>query len=138
MRRLPDVSIPHEYLESGDIGRQASTKDEYFAKDIEPSTRIVLSNFVALLPEYRKSAVEMCIMGGISYEEAATEISKLRGVATDKKTVWRWARLGVEDIKQWLLSSPWVGALTNGKIPVEYLDANKPISLPWEDNDGGL
>lgn len=78
----------------------------------------------------------MCVMAGLTYEEAARKISAHRGIETDKKTVWRWAKQGVEEIKDWLIASPWVGALTNGKIPVEYLDAAKSIDLPWEEEDG--
>lgn len=78
----------------------------------------------------------MCVMAGLTYEEAARTISVYRGIQTDKKTVWRWARQGVEEIKDWLVASPWVGALTNGKIPVEYLDKSLSISLPWEEDDG--
>jgi len=95
-----------------------------------------MDDFVTLLPEYKKSAVEMCVMANMTYEQAAQKISEHRGINTDKKTVWRWARQGVEEVKTWLMASPWVGALTNGKIPVEYLDKTSSINLPWEEDDG--
>jgi DNA-directed RNA polymerase specialized sigma24 family protein len=137
MRRTTSYINP-EYFDSGEIGRQTADEDKYFASDSEPSVRIVLDNFVKFLPEYRKTAVEMCVMAGLTYEEAADEISLRRGIKTDKKTVWRWARAGLEDLKLWLSNSPWVSAATNGKIPVERLDELIPISLPWEDEDGEL
>ena len=135
MRRTTSYVDP-QYFESGQIGSKTAKPDEYFAEDYESSERIVLDNFVAFLPEYRKSAVEMCIMGQYTFEEAAREISIRRGVETDKKTVWRWAQAGLEDLKRWLMDSPWVNAATAGKIPVELLDASMPVQLPWEDEDG--
>ena len=120
---------------SGEIGRQTAVEDEYFKQNPEPSVRMILSHFIEQVPEYKKSAVEMCVMSQITYEAAAETISTLRGVRTDKKTVWRWAQAGLEDIKAMLIRSPWVNAATAGKIPVEFLDPEIPISLPWEEDD---
>lgn len=130
---MPDASVPSEYFDSGDIGRQTAHSDKHFYKyHLENSTRMVLDTFVNLLPEWKRSAVQMCVMSRMTYEEAAKEISKLRGKPTDKKTVWRWARSGLEDLKKWLIKSPWVGDMTNKKIPVESIQKKKPINLPWE------
>lgn len=136
IRRPPDAIIPPDYFDSGDIGRQTSSDDDYFGKDIEDSTRMVLDNFVQHLPEWKRSAVQMCIMSRMTYEQAAQEISVLRGKKTDKKTVWRWAQEGVEELKTWLTKSFWVSHITNGKIPVESLEESRPINLPWEQEDG--
>lgn len=135
MRRTTSYVDP-AYFESGNIGAETADRDEYFAADYESADRIVLDSFVSLLPEYRKSAVEMCVMAGWTYEEAAAEISVRRGVKTDKKTVWRWARAGLEDLQVWLRSSPWVAAATAGKIPVDTMMEIMPVELPWEDDDG--
>ena len=136
-KRPSNVIIPPEYFESGEIGRQTAQGDDYFSsKENENSTRMVLDTFVNLLPEWKRSAVQMCIMSNMTYEEAAYEISGLRGKRTDKKTVWRWAKSGVEDMRKWLVKSPWVGHMTNKKIPVESIDTNKPVALPWEQNNG--
>ena len=121
---------------SGEIGRQTAVDDEYFEQNPEPSVRMILDHFIKYVPEYKKSAVEMCVMSMITYEAAAEQISIARGVNTDKKTVWRWAKAGLEDIKAMLIRSPWVNAATNGKIPVEFLDPSIPIDLPWEEDDG--
>ena len=123
---------------SGEIGRQTASEDQYFKQEPEPSVRMILSYFVQHVPEYKRSAVEMCVMSQITYEAAAEVISVMRGTPTDKKTVWRWAKAGLEDIKGMLIRSPWVNAATNGKIPVEFLDPSIPIDLPWEDDDGEL
>jgi len=135
MRRSTSYVNP-EYFDSGNIGRQTATEDEYFASSSEPSVRIVLDSFVRLLPEYRKSAVEMCVMAGLTYEQAADEISLRRGVKTDKKTVWRWAHAGLQDIQLWLSESSWVAAATNNKIPLARLKEKLPVNLPWEEDDG--
>jgi len=136
MVRRTTSYVDPQFFESGNIGRQTADDDEYFAEDYEPAERIVLDSFVSLLPEYRKSAVEMCVMARWTYEDAAEEISVRRGIRTDKKTVWRWARAGLEDLQKWLVDSPWVGAATAGKIPVETLTSLSDVLLPWEDDDG--
>jgi hypothetical protein len=135
--RAANALVPPEYFESGNIGGQTAKRDVYFSTpNAEDSTRIVMDNFVNLLPEWKRSAVQMCIMANMTYEKAAEEISMLRGKQTDKKTVWRWARAGVEDLKVWLMKSPWVGAMTNDKIPVDAIDDKKPVSLPWRRSNG--
>lgn len=136
-RRPPDAIIPPEYFDSGEIGRQTSSGDNYFtSKRHEDSTRMVLDTFVKNLPEWKKSAVQMCVMSNMTYEQAAEHISELRGKRTDKKTVWRWARSGLEDLKVWLVKSPWVFYMTNSKIPVQRFDTKKPIQPPWKLNNG--
>lgn len=136
-RRPPDAIIPPDYFDSGEIGRQTSSGDSYFtSSEREDSTRMVLDTFVKNLPEWKRSAVQMCIMSNMTYEQAAEHISSLRGKKTDKKTVWRWARAGVEDLKAWLVKSPWVSPMTNSKIPVQRLDVDRPIELPWERDNG--
>ena len=134
MVKKTTVFVDPTFFDSGDLGLLTGDTDEHFTNDIESSIRIVLDAFVSNLPEYHKSAVEMCVMSNITYEAAAETISILRGVQTDKKTVWRWARAGVEQVKEWLMQSPWVGPVTDGKIPVEYLDRIKEVSLPWEED----
>lgn len=137
MVRRTAVFINPALFESGAIGQATGTSDEYFASTTESSVRIIMDNFVKQLPEYKRTAVEMCVMSKITYEDAAKHISIVRGVPTDKKTVWRWAQSGVEDLKKWLMESPWVSPVTEGKIPVDMLDLSIPISLPWEAEDDG-
>jgi hypothetical protein len=128
--------VSPDAFSSGEIGRQTAIEDEYFKENPEPSVRMILAHFIQYVDEYKRVAVEMCVMSRITYEAAAETISVMRGVPTDKKTVWRWAKAGLEDIKAMLIRSPWVNAATNGKIPVEFLDPEIPIDLPWEENDG--
>jgi hypothetical protein len=135
--RTSNSFINPEYFETGSIARQTSVNDEYFVKDGEPAVRAVLDEFVSMLPEWKRSAVQMCIMANMTYQEASEKIEELRGKPTHKKTVWRWAQEGVEEMRRWLMLAPWVGPMTNNKIPVDMLDENEPVYVPWE-NDGQL
>lgn len=116
MRRPRRTSIDPEAFGSGAIGAQTATYDNYFEDDKEPTIRIVLAHFVNRLPEPQKSAVEMCIMAGMTYEEAARHISVDRGIVTHKKTVWRWAKQGVNMLGQMFHNAGWVGAI-DPKVP---------------------
>lgn len=130
------VPIDPGAFESGEIAGMTGSNDGYFTNDVEPTVRMVLDVFLSLLPDNHRNAVEMCIMANLTYEEAAERISIQRGIKTDKKTVWRWARAGMSQLQKWLSDSPWVEPLTNGKIPVDRLKTTLTADLPWEDNDG--
>jgi hypothetical protein len=132
------VSLDPNLFDSGEIGGKTGSRDIYFENEAETTLRMVLDSFVSLLPENHKAAVEMCIMSNMTYEEAAKEISLTRGIDTDKKTVWRWAKAGAAQIGQWLSESPWVSPLTDNKIPIGSLEKSLPLNLPWEDDDGEL
>jgi len=130
-------SVSPDAFGSGEIGRQTADEDEYFNNNVEDVVRMVLDNFIKQLPPIQRAAVEMCIMSKMTYEDAAKEITLMRGVTTDKKTVWRWTKSALEELKQWLIDSPWVAAVTQGKIPVDLLDTAIPVGLPpWEEEDG--
>lgn len=128
------ASVPPEFFDSGQIGAQSAHFDQE-EKEGDDVVRIIIDDFIQFVPEWRRSALQMTVMSQLTYEEAAEKITELRGVRTDKKTVWRWAREGAEIVKDYLMASPWVGAMTDGKIPVEYLDESKQVYLPWS-NDG--
>ena len=130
------ASVPPEFFDSGSIGAQSASYDEK-EKDSDDVVRVIIDDFIQFVPEWRRSALQMTVMAKLTYEEAAEKISELRGVRTDKKTVWRWAQEGAEIVKEYLMASPWVGAMTNGKIPVEYLDDSKEIYLPWREDGKG-
>ena len=130
------VSLDPNLFDSGEIGFQTADRDIYFDNDNEVTVRIVLDAFIELLPENHKSAVEMCIMSQMTYEEAAEIMTVRRGIKTDKKTVWRWAKAGGKQIRDWLIETPWVGPLTNNKIPVGNLEDSLSFDLPWEEDDG--
>jgi len=134
MTRPSSSFVPPEYFESGEIGRQTATFDEPFMHEQEDVLRIVLDNFINMLPEWNRSSVQMTLMSKMTYEEAANVITTLRGIHTDKKTVWRWTYKGVEMIQEWLSKAPWVNNITGGKIPVDKIDLTSSIKIPGFDD----
>jgi len=127
--------VPPDLLESGGIGALSANDGESFTREsVDDVVRLVVEKFVDQLPEWQRSAVQMTVMSQYTYEEAAEVISGLRGVPTDKKTVWRWARKGIQSIKEWLAVSPWVGAIPHHKIPVSFIDFSTPVFLDEEED----
>jgi len=116
MRRPRRTTLDPDSFGSGSIGAQTATHDKYFHEHKDSTIRIVLAHFVNRLPEPQKSSVEMCIMAGMTYEEAAHHISIQRGIVTHKKTVWRWAKQGVNMLGEMFQNAGWVGAI-DPKVP---------------------
>lgn len=111
------MPISPELFESGGIGASTANKDYYFDnRPKEEVLKIVISTLVDSLPEWEKSSVEMTIMSKMTYEQAAQEISILRGKKTDRKTVWKWARRGMKMLEE-QLQQPWVHNITGGRVP---------------------
>jgi len=135
VKRPNTTTIDPAWLSSGSIGAQTAIYDEA-QRNGDDVLRIVLDDFVNLLPEWQRSAVQMTVMANMTYREASEIISTLRGIPTDRKTVWRWSKSGVEQIMEWMRKSPWVGAITRNKIPVEYLDKITEATLPspWRED----
>lgn len=106
-------------MASGAIGSQTAVYDKE-EMNYDGTLRIVLDDFVNLLPEWQRSAVQMTVMANMTFQEAADTIAVLRGKPTDKKTVWRWAQAGVNQMREWLTGMTWLGAMS--KAPVEYVD----------------
>ena len=111
MRLPPEAHIDPEYFESGSIGSQTSVEDRYFRTGAEPTLRIVVDNFMKKLDYNERVAVEMCIMQRHSYGEAARWFTQDRGIKTDPKTVWRWARKGLGKLSGMFERAGWVAQL---------------------------
>lgn len=111
MRRPRTVTIDPSYLTSGDIGAQTAHYDTPFESDAEPTLRIVVDYFLQKLEEPQRTAVQMCVMEGISYAQAAEWFSGERGIKTDPKTVWRWAKQGVERLGKMFERAGWAKAI---------------------------
>jgi DNA-directed RNA polymerase specialized sigma24 family protein len=116
VRTPPAVHVDPDWFNDGQIGVQTATTDHYFIRSDERTMAIVADYFVSQLEEPIRSAVEMCIMQNLSYEEAAQAISLTRGKNTDRKTVWRWARKGVEELQKMFSAAQWAGAISE-KVP---------------------
>ena len=111
--------ISPDLFESGDIARSTGVEDEYFKEEGEEAVRMVLHVFMDMLPKWEREAIEMTIMKRYTYEEAAKHISLARGKRTDKKTVWKWTRVGMERLRGWLAQAEWASHMTGMKIPME-------------------
>lgn len=111
--------ISPDLFESGDIARNTGVEDEYFKEEGEEAVRMVLHVFMDMLPKWEREAIEMTIMKRYTYEEAAKQISLARGKRTDKKTVWKWTRVGMERLRGWLAQAEWASHMTGMKIPME-------------------
>jgi len=111
VRRPPTVHIDPEYFNSGSIGAQTSVEDQYFRTGVEPTLRIVIDNFLKKLEPHERAAVQMCVMERYSYAQAAEWFTQERGIKTDRKTVWRWARNGVQKLSGMFERAGWVAQL---------------------------
>jgi len=116
MRRPRRTTISPDAFGTGEIGAQTASTDRYFYEEKDSTIRILLDHFVGRLDEPQKSAVEMCIMAGMTYEEAARYISVQRGIETHKKTVWRWAKQGVNTLGVMFQQAGWATAISP-KVP---------------------
>lgn len=135
MREPARYPVSPDVFDSGLIGFRASNGADMAPEVDEDIVRIVMDTFVQKLPEWQKSAVEMTLFAGMTFQEASEYLTKLRGRPTDKKTVWRWAKQGAEQLQEWLLKSPWTGAITNSKIPVDYSLGKREVAMPdWMDD----
>ena len=108
--------VDPEYFASGEIGAQTADHDEYFKQGGEKTLRILIGYFVEQLEEPKRTAVQMCVMQGHSYAQAARVIGEERGRDTDPKTVWRWARKGLQDLARMLDAAKWAPAI-EPKLP---------------------
>lgn len=75
----------------------------------------MIGYFMEKLPEPQKSAVEMCSMKKMTFDEAAEWFTAQRGIKTDRKTVWRWNRRGLKMLERMLHDAKWTSEL--GDIP---------------------
>lgn len=116
MRRPKPTTIDAAWFETGAIARQTASLDRYFRTgEVDETLRIIIDAFVQQLAEPQRSAVEMCLMQGMTYAEAAGVMGAQRGRRTDPKTVWRWARQGAHQLRSMLVAARWTSEMT--KVP---------------------
>lgn len=111
MRRPSTAHIDPDYFDSGAIGAQTAVEDQYFRSGAEPTLRIVIDYFLKKLDDNERIAVQMCVMEGYSYNEAAKWFTEERGRPTDRKTVWRWARNGLQKLEGMFGRAGWAAQL---------------------------
>lgn len=137
MRRPQEASLDPAAFGAGEIGRQTATEDVPFDPDDPEALALVLHQLVLQVEEPWRSAVQMCLMSGIPYREAAELLTKELGYQPDPKTVWRWAQRGLEELAGWLNGTPWIGVLLAGRVPIERTDelVTGTVAAPPPDTD---
>jgi DNA-directed RNA polymerase specialized sigma24 family protein len=111
LRRPKTAFIDPAAFGSGTIGASTANTDTYFSTSHEDTLRILVSNFLDQIPEPQRTAVEMCVMSLMTYDEAAQYFSAIRGRPTHRKTVWRWAKSGVEMLGRMLKEAKWAAEI---------------------------
>lgn len=111
MSRPKQTRIDPVWLEHGDIGAQTAHWDTYEWDRQGDSLTVVLDRLVERLPEHQRQALRGTVMAGMSY----AEVGRLMG--RDRKTVWRWARQGAEQVGVWLADTPWLRVLVADQLP---------------------
>ena len=116
MRRPRRTTLDPSMLDGGSIGVQTASFDRYFhTGEADETLTIIVQAFVDKLEEPVKTSLQMCVMQGISYAEAAKTISAWRGKKTDPKTVWKWAQKGKRQVASLLQNATWASEVS--KIP---------------------
>ena len=119
MRRPQRTTLDPRSMDYGEIAKQTAIEDRYFDNDRLEALALILDHLVDQLIEPDQSAVRMCVMANLSYPEAGRLLGNERGGKPyDPKTVWRWARRGVLQLKEWLTASEWLSDMTGGRIPL--------------------
>ena len=125
-RRPKRTTIDPAALADGEIARQTGSRDRYFGLPDDVLTLIVQA-MVDRLPEPDRSCVRMTVMSRLSYAEAGRllGVDLGRAGAVDPRTVWRWARRGVDLLRVSLAESPWAADMLVDRVP--------PGVPSWED-----
>lgn len=118
MRRPKKTTIDPSWLADGSIGTATAHEDAYFEGTSPDALALILSHLVDQLPEPDRSAVQMVAMAGMTYEDAAEHLAAARAVRPHRKTVWKWCRRGLLQVKTWLAEAGWATELTAGRIPL--------------------
>lgn len=134
MRREPRRSpVEPRSFEEGTIARidaSASAEQEALGELRRHVLGLVLVELVRFIEDRRwRSAVELTQLEGISYADAAELMVADLGYRPDPKTVWLWARNGVEQMTAWVQTTPWMAELMPS-MPIEHpTTATDPVPL---------
>ena len=93
--------------DSGQLAGDLSYQDEYFAIEGtgEDSAALVLEGLLVDLPDRQRAAIEMCVLGQISYAEAG------RMMGCSDQTMRRETLRALEFLRTKLDGSPWLAAI---------------------------
>lgn len=102
-------SMPYDpsRSDSGVLAGDLSYEDEYFKTetDADDSAALVLDTLLQDLPERQRAAIEMCVLGQISYAEAG------RMMGCSDQTMRRETLRALAQLRTRLGDVPWLGAI---------------------------
>lgn len=97
-----------------------SVEDRYFVRERATAIGMIADQSLAELPDLYRRAIELTVVAGMSYRDAAREMELyLRSGRPDGKKVYRLRAYGLRLIKHDLLNNEWVTALAGHRIPRE-------------------
>lgn len=101
------MSYDPSRADSGVLANDLSYKDNYFTNDEinEDSAALVLDTLLAELPDRQRAAIEMCVLGQITYAEAS------RMMGCSDQTMRRETMRALVKLKDRLEDTPWLAAI---------------------------
>ena len=116
--RRPDrTTIDPDLLTRGDIGALTAHHDRYFQTDDPGALEVIFARAVARLREPDRDCVVMVSMHGMTYDEAAELLHPELGRRVHRKTIWRWAQRGLDQLRDELAGSSWAAILLADRLP---------------------
>jgi len=123
VRRGKDIPYDPSRSDSGVLAGDLSYHDEYFANEPgEDASSLVLDTLLEDLPDRQRSAIELCIIGQVSYAEAG------RMMGCSDQTMRRETMRAIKVLRERLEGTPWLAAiLDRSYLPT---DGTSGIELP--------
>jgi len=117
VRRGKDLAYDPGRVDTGVHAPRLSYTDVYFEnKPEEDSAALVLDNLLAALPERQRAAIDMCIIGQISYAQAG------RMMGCSDQTMRRETIRAIKALRSQIEDVPWLAAiLDRSYLPVDGL-----------------
>ena len=121
MARGKDLPYDPSRADSGELAGTLSYHDQYFQEERsnEDSATLVLDTLLAELPERQRAAIEMCVLGQISYAAAG------RLLGCSDQTMRRETMRALDKFRARLEETPWLAAILDRTyLPVEPLNGD--------------
>ena len=120
---MADPSI-EAWTQFGHFGGPGRDNDALVYHDTYPSLDaaddrslgLVVDRLLADLPHGQRRAVELTVLAGMSYRDAARYLDLTAGGEPDGKRVWRQARRGLAAIRR-RLETGWPEAIAGHRLP---------------------
>jgi len=107
VKRGRDLPYDPSRADSGEMAGNLSYEDDYFLEERsnEDSAALVLDSLLAELPERQRAAIEMCVLGQISYAAAG------RLMGCSDQTMRRETLRALAFFRARLENTPWLTTL---------------------------